>query len=153
MKRKFHILISSLCILLLTLVPALSLAESVADPPALFDWGYIATSVINFVIRILAAALLAGGGWLAERYLMPWLREQRLTNVAIELVLAAEAKFGRNNGIEKLNQVLEWMEEKNLHVDKESIRNAVLAAWQDLDHKMIELGLKLPPEKPPKTDD
>ncbi len=45
------------------------------------------------------------------------------------------------------------MDEKNLHVDKESIRQAVLAAWQDLDHKMIELGLKLPPEKPPEEAD
>jgi len=150
MKRKPLILAALMCLLLV--LPALSLAESAAAPPALFDWGEIVTSVINFVIRILAAALLAGGGWLADKYLMPWLREQRLTSVAVELVLAAEAKFGRQNGMKKLDQVLTWMDEKNLHVDKDSIRQAVLAAWQDLDHKMIELGLKLPPEKPPEVE-
>lgn len=72
--------------------------------------------------------------------------------MAVEMVLAAEATFGRKNGLEKLDQVLSWMNDKNLHVDNEAIKQAVLAAWKGLDLKMIELGLKLPPDEPPKTE-
>lgn len=68
------------------------------------------------------------------------------------MVLAAEAKCGRQNGLQKLDQVLSWMKDKNLHVDDEAIRQAVLAAWKDLDLKMIELGLKLPPDEPPEAE-
>ena len=64
------------------------------------------------------------------------------------MVLAAEAKFGRKNGMEKLDQVLSWMAEKNLHVNEVAIKEAVLAVWKGLDLKMLELGLKLPPQEP-----
>ena len=44
------------------------------------------------------------------------------------------------------------MASTNLHVDNEAIKQAVLAAWKDLDLKMIELGLKPVPEEPPQTE-
>lgn len=157
MKKFLMILMVIMIMVSFPLFVSYTLAEGglvleTSTPPQLFDWGYILTSVLNFLIRILAAALLAGLGWLAERYLIPWLKEHRLMNIAVEMVLAAEAKFGRNNGMEKLNQVLDWMDDKNLHVDKETIRRTVDAAWQNLDLRMIELGLKLPPHDHPPDD-
>ena len=151
-KRIFFALLLPLVAMLVMSLPMLAEGAVVAEPPQLFNWGSILTSVLSYVIRILGAALLTGFGYLAQRYLLPWLKERRLTSVAIEMVLAAEAKFGSKNGAEKLDQVLSWMAEKNLHVNEEAIRQAVMAAWKDLDLKMIELGLKLPPDEPPKAE-
>ena len=151
-KRIFFALLLPLVAMLVMSLPMLAEGAVVAEPPQLFNWGSILTSVLSYVIRILGAALLTGFGYLAQRYLLPWLKERRLTSVAIEMVLAAEAKFGSKTGAEKLDQVLSWMAEKNLHVNEEAIRQAVMAAWKDLDLKMNELGLKLPPDEPPKAE-
>ncbi len=148
-KRIFFALLLPLAAMLAMSLPMLAEGVAVAPAPQLFNWESILTSVLSYVIRVLGAALLTGLGYLAQRYLLPWLKEHRLTNVAVEMVMAAEAKFGRQNGMQKLEQVLSWMRDKNLHVDDEAIRQAILAAWQDLDLKMIEVGLKLPPDHPP----
>lgn len=151
-KRILCTLLLALLVMLILPLPMLAEEAAVVDSPQLFDWGGILSSVLTYVIRVLGAALLTGFAYLAQRYLLPWLKERRLTSVAVEMVLAAEATFGRKNGLEKLDQVLSWMNDKNLHVDNEAIKQAVLAAWKDLDLKMIELGLKLPPDEPPKTE-
>ena len=148
-EANFFALLLPLAAILAMSLPMLAEGVAVAPAPQLFNWESILTNVLSYVIRVLGAALLTGFVYLAQRNLLPWLKERRLTNVAVEMVMAAEATFGRQNGLEKLEQVLSWMASKSLHVDKEAIKQAVLAAWKALDLKKIEQGLKLPPDHPP----
>lgn len=143
MKRYLIILVA----VALTLGFATAIAEAVDAKPLLFDWVQILTEVIAWVVRIVSAAILALIGYFGKKYIVPWLEQHRLFSLARELVRAAEAKFGRHEGVAKLEQVLLWMDERGLKTDRDTIIQAVLAAWQELDLQMIDLGIKEHPNQ------
>lgn len=69
-----------------------------------------------------------------KQYVLPYIKEHRLTEVARVLVNAAEALYGAGHGKEKLEYCIQQINEKyHLHVDPEKVTNAIQAAWQELD--------------------
>ena len=94
------------------------------------------TPVMNAIIAILAA--------LAVRYLVPCIsahttekrREDLLVWVDIA-VRAAQQMFYQANGSERLEYVLDYLEDKGFDVDDQSVRNAIEAAVLEL-HQSLE---------------
>lgn len=148
MKRLMCIL---LCILALVGLTLPALAEAVVPAPAaglppLVDWTKVLTDIIVGLTGVLASAVLGLIGYYGKKYAGPWIKENRLTDLVKELVRAAEARFGRQQGERKLRQVMAWLRERGIKVDDERVVQAVLAAWQDLDLEMIAIGVKDPEE-------
>lgn len=134
-------------VLVLLLTCAVSLAEAVDAVPPLFDWSQIMTDIVRWLVGILTSALLALASYYGNKYVAPWLKENRLTALAQELVRAAEARFGRQQGEKKLQQVFAWLRDRGVDIKDEQVIQAVMAAWQDLDLEMIAIGVKEPPEE------
>lgn len=136
-------------VLVLLLTCAVSLAEAVDAVPPLFDWSQIMTDIVRWLVGILTSALLALASYYGNKYVAPWLKENRLTALAQELVRAAEARFGRQQGEKKLQQVFAWLRDRGVDIKDEQVIQAVMAAWQDLDLEMIAIGVKEPPDEVP----
>lgn len=136
-------------VLVLLLTCAVSLAEAVDAVPPLFDWSQIMTDSVRGLVGILTSALLALASYYGNKYVAPWLKENRLTALAQELVRAAEARFGRQQGEKKLQQVFAWLRDRGVDIKDEQVIQAVMAAWQDLDLEMIAIGVKEPPDEVP----
>lgn len=134
-------IVATLLLVILILFPG-ALAESVDTAPVLFDWPTLIGEALSWLVRVLASALLALIGFFGRKYVTPWLHENRLTALAKELVRAAEARFGRKKGEEKLKQVFSWLRERGVDIDDTQVVQAVMAAWQDLDLEMIAIGVK-----------
>lgn len=143
MKKFLLVMTLVLMIVTLMLLPG-ALAEAVDAVPVLFDWPKLMGQALSWLVSVLASALLALIGYYGRKYAAPWLRENRLTTLAQELVRAAEARFGRKQGEVKLKQVFAWLRERGIDIDDTQVVQAVMAAWQDLDLEMIAIGAKDP---------
>lgn len=146
MKKFLMILV--LVVMLVALIVPMSMAEAVDAAPVLFDWTTIVTDILVWLTRIISGAVVGLLGYLGKKYALPWLKETRLTSLAQELVKAAEARFGRKQGEEKLHAVFDWLRIRGIDVNDDRVVQAVLAAWQDLDLEMIAIGVKEPPDQP-----
>lgn len=93
------------------------------------------TPLMNALITIIAAVLL--------RYVVPWLnskttaqeREDLLVWVDIA-VRAAQQLLYHANGSERLEYVMDYLEDKGFDVDDASVRNAIEAAVLELHHSL-----------------
>lgn len=74
--------------------------------------------------------------------LVPWLKSKKLYDAAVIAVNAAEALYGRYHGEEKLVAALNMLKEKGYKIDDAEVRNAVQAAWKQLDMAMYNDGEK-----------
>ena len=91
------------------------------------------TPIINAVITVLAAVISV--------YLIPWIKSKTTAAQRAELVawakigvLAADQLYtGQGRGPEKKQYVLDFLEDKGLTLDEESINNAIEAAVKQLN--------------------
>ena len=94
------------------------------------------TPVIDFAIALIAAVI--------ARYLIPWIkaktternREDLLAWVEIA-VMAAQQMFYQMRGSERLEYVLDFLEDRGFDVDDAAVRNAIEAAVLEL-HQSLE---------------
>ena len=104
------------------------------------DW----TEMLVAAIGLVATAL---GSCFVRRYLIPWLQEKNLMDVATMVVDAVEALYGRFNGAAKWEEALEKMAEYGFSVNNSLVLDALMAAWQQLDLRQLAAGAKMPPEE------
>lgn len=142
MKNRMILFLVTLLILIL-ITPA-SLAEEAVTPPVLFDVSKIVTDVAVWLIRILSAAVLSAMSYVGKKYVVPWIRNNGLIELANEAVRYAEAELGRFNGEDKFNLALDYLKERGVNIEKKRTWQALKSAWLDLNYEMISLGLKEP---------
>ena len=99
----------------------------------------IIVTVISLVVIIL--------GGLITKQLVPWLKEKNLYQAALVAVNAAEALYGRYHGDEKLTAALKSLEAKGYDINSDRVKEALSAAWKELDRAMYADGEKFPPEE------
>jgi len=99
----------------------------------------IVVSAIGLIVVILSC--------LITRQLVPWLKEKNLYQAAVVAVNAAEALYGRYHGDEKLNAALESLKAKGFDISSERVKEALGAAWKELDRAMYADGEKFLPEE------
>lgn len=99
-----------------------------------FPW----TAIVGIVIAIVSIVLKRT----FSLYVMPYLESKNLIEACRVAVAAAEAVFGRYKGEEKLKYALNMLEEQGWNVDTDLVINNLRAAWQELDLKQIEAGVK-----------
>lgn len=99
----------------------------------------IVVSAIGLIVVILSC--------LITRQLVPWLKEKNLYQAAIVAVNAAEALYGRYHGDEKLNAALESLKAKGFDINSDRVKEALGAAWKELDRAMYADGEKFLPEE------
>lgn len=134
----------------LALLPALAMAEGVADVDVstpIIDWTALVVAVIGLIGT--AASALLGRVWV--KYVRPWLEQRDLTDAAKIVVEAVEALLGRYCGEDKWKLALEKMAERGFYTDSQQVIDALKAAWKQLDMAMIAAGEKKinEPDKPP----
>lgn len=98
------------------------------------DITQIIVGVIGLVGTIIAI--------LVTHQLIPWLKQKNLYDAAVIAVNAAEAFYGRYKGEEKLEAALQILKDKGYEVNSEEVKNAVQAAWKQLDIAMYTDGEK-----------
>lgn len=94
----------------------------------------IIVSVIGLIVIILSG--------LITKQLVPWLKEKNLYQAAIVAVNAAEALYGRYHGDEKLTAALKSLEAKGYDINSDRVKEALGAAWKELDRAMYADGEK-----------
>lgn len=99
----------------------------------------IIVTVISLVVIIL--------GSLITKQLIPWLKEKNLYQAALVAVNAAEALYGRYHGDEKLTAALKSLEAKGYDINSDRVKEALGAAWKELDRAMYADGEKFLPEE------
>ena len=99
----------------------------------------IVVSAIGLIVVILSC--------LITRQLVPWLKEKNLYQAAVVAVNAAEALYGRYHGDEKLNSALESLKAKGFDINSDRVKEALGAAWKELDRAMYADGEKFLPEE------
>ena len=99
----------------------------------------IIVSAIGLIVVILSC--------LITRQLVPWLKEKNLYQAAVVAVNAAEALYGRYHGDEKLNAALESLKAKGFDINSNRVKEALGAAWKELDRAMYADGEKFLPEE------
>lgn len=99
----------------------------------------IVVSAIGLIVVILSC--------LITRQLVPWLKEKNLYQAAVVAVNAAEALYGRYHGDEKLNAALESLKAKGFDINSDRVKEALGAAWKELDRAMYADGEKFLPEE------
>ena len=95
------------------------------------------TPAIDFAIALIMSVI--------ARYLIPWIkaktternREDLLAWVDIA-VMAAQQMFYQMRGSERLEYVLDFLEDKGFNIDDASVRNAIEAAVFTLHQSMEE---------------
>lgn len=102
------------------------------------DMSYVASALILLFGTILTA--LASYAW--RRWVQPWIETHNLTEEAAIVVEAVETILGRHMGDEKWRLALEKMKERGWNIDAEKVIDAVKAAWQLLNLRQIEAGVK-----------
>lgn len=98
------------------------------------DYTAILTTVIALVTIILTG--------LITKQLVPWLKSKNLYDAAVVAVNAAEALYGRYHGDEKLTAALNSLKERGFDVDSSKVKEALNAAWKEMDRAMYESGEK-----------
>lgn len=99
----------------------------------------IVVSAIGLIVVILSC--------LITRQLVPWLKEKNLYQAAVVAVNAAESLYGRYHGDEKLNAALESLKAKGFDINSNRVKEALGAAWKELDRAMYADGEKFLPEE------
>ncbi len=99
----------------------------------------IVVSAIGLIVVILSC--------LITHQLVPWLKEKNLYQAAVVAVNAAEALYGRYHGDEKLNAALESLKAKGFDINSDRVKEALGAAWKELDRAMYADGEKFLPEE------
>ena len=99
----------------------------------------IIVSAIGLIVVILSC--------LITRQLVPWLKEKNLYQAAVVAVNAAEALYGRYHGDEKLNAALESLKAKGFDINSNRVKEALGAAWKELDRAMYADGETFLPEE------
>ena len=95
----------------------------------------------EIIIGVISLAVVILGS-LITKQLVPWLKNKNLYEAAIIAVNAAEAAFGRYHGEEKFLAALESLKEKGFDIDSNKVKDAVNAAWKELDMAMRADGEK-----------
>jgi len=122
----------------------------VAEPGGVvtIDWSSIISTLIYGVLGGLILFLGSVIVYVILKYAIPllpalvqWLNDKRMLWLAKIMVNAAEVAFGRFTGGKKLDKVYEWLRKRNIIVS-EDVQIMIDNAWQELNDKMIELGLK-----------
>lgn len=98
------------------------------------DYTAILTTIIALVTIILTG--------LITKQLVPWLKNKNLYDAAVVAVNAAEALYGRYHGDEKLTAALNSLKERGFDVDSSKVKEALNAAWKEMDRAMYESGEK-----------
>lgn len=96
------------------------------------------TQIILGIIGVLTTIFLG----LITKQLVPWLKSRHLLEAAQIAVHAAEAVYGRYHGSEKLGHALDSLKEKGFDINSNAVREAVEAAWKQLDEAMYASGEK-----------
>ena len=96
----------------------------------------IIISAIGLIVVILSG--------LISSQLVPWLKSKNLYQAALVAVNAAEALYGRYHGEEKLAAALQSLKEKGYDIDSDRVKEALNAAWKEMDRAMYESGEKTP---------
>lgn len=100
------------------------------------------TQIIIGIIGVFTTILLG----LVSKQLIPWLKEKHLFQAAQVAVYAAEALYGRYKGATKLTSALESLKNKGFDIDSALVKQAIEAAWKQLDQAMYASGEKFPDE-------
>jgi hypothetical protein len=103
------------------------------------------TYVVVFAILLVGAVVTGLGAYVWRKWVQPWLVARDLEVEAGIVVNAVEAILGRYTGEEKWRLALEKMKEFGWNIDAERVIYSLKAAWQALDLKQIQAGVKLPP--------
>lgn len=111
------------------------------------------TQIIVSVIGLIAVVVSGFGGYVIRKYINPWLKEHRLEAAAEIVVNAVEALLGRYLGEEKWELALEKMKERGWDIDSEEVLDALRSAWENLNLKQIEAGVKYPDEDEMEEED
>jgi hypothetical protein len=98
------------------------------------DYTAILTTIITLITIIFTG--------LITKQLVPWLKNKNLYDAAVVAVNAAEALYGRYHGDEKLAAALNSLKEKGFDIDSSKVKEALNAAWKEMDRAMYEAGEK-----------
>ena len=98
----------------------------------------------DMIVAVIGAVATALGTYFVKRYLIPWLEEKKLMDVACIVVDSVEALFGRYNGLVKWEEAIARMQQRGFNVDSGEVIDALMAAWQDLDLRQHAAGVKDP---------
>lgn len=86
------------------------------------------------LVDIIMCALVTVIGFVIRGYVVPYIQNNHLAEVAKILVKAAEAIYGAGHGADKLQYCIEQINKKyHINVDPDVIFNAIQAAWLELD--------------------
>lgn len=102
------------------------------------------TYVVTFAILLVGAILTALATYAWTKWVQPWIEEHHLQEEAAIVVNAVEAILGRYQGQAKWELALQKMQERGWNIDVQEVIDALKAAWQVLDLKQIEAGVKAP---------
>jgi hypothetical protein len=102
------------------------------------------TYVVVFAILLVGAVVTGLGTYVWRKWVQPWLVARDLEVEAGIVVNAVEAILGRYTGEEKWRLALEKMKEFGWNIDAERVIYSLKAAWQALDLKQIQAGIKPP---------
>lgn len=97
------------------------------------------TQIIIGILGVIVTVCIG----LITTQLVPWLKEKNLYEAAIVAVNAAEALYGRYHGAEKLEAALETLKEQGFDINSKVVKDAIEAAWKELDRAMYESGEKV----------
>lgn len=98
------------------------------------------TNIIVYAIGLAAVVL----SFIMGKYVVPWLKDKHLYEVADIVVKSAEAVYGRYNGEQKFRAALESLKARGYDIESEKVIEAVRAAWKELDQVMYLDGEKIP---------
>lgn len=137
----FALILVLICTLMMGALQG-AMAEGADAAPVAFDATQIVAVVIVLIGTTLGAVLL----WLANKFVMPWVKTSALGKYADEAVRFVEALLGRGGGEEKLKQTSAWVVEMlgkiHVQVNAAEIEAAILAAWQRMNLEQIAAGVK-----------
>lgn len=104
------------------------------------DFTEILVALISLVATVLFSVLVYFG----KKYVLPWVEQHDLSQAAEIVVNAVEAILGRYVGEDKWTLALKKMQGMGWNVDSERVIDALKAAWEKLNLKQIEAGVKAP---------
>ena len=96
------------------------------------------TAILCAIVMIIGSI----AKYFVDKHLKPYLKSHGLIEAAAVAVEAAEAMYGRLHGDEKLEYAINALREQGYDVDTKQVKDAIYAAWQNLDIKQIDAGIK-----------
>lgn len=100
-------------------------------------------TINQVIVDVILFAFVAFFSFGVHNYLIPFLKEKHLDQIACIVVRAAESIFGAGRGNEKLEFCIRQIEDKyDIKIDRQKIVNAIESAWVDLNNTQIEIGIK-----------